>query len=74
MRMKDDPVKLDRDRAILAEYFEVLKRYGDLAKSIEKTKFYEEVADKFYLAPQTTAKIIRKQLKSSGSKKHHIRE
>jgi hypothetical protein len=65
---------LERDEAILEEYFEVLKKYGELARSLEKKKFYEEVAAKFYLSPDTTARIIRKQLKLSGHKRHHIGE
>lgn len=72
MRVKDDPVKLERDKAILEEYNQVIKRHGELARHLEKKIFYEEVAAKFYLSPDTTARIIRKQLKLSGHKRHYI--
>jgi hypothetical protein len=63
MRIKDNEATKKRDRALFAYYMLVIKRHGVYASKIQKIELYTEVADAFFLSPQSVYRVINKMMK-----------
>jgi hypothetical protein len=52
-----------RNKTILKAYEDKLKELGEMARYYPKKNIYSELADLFFMAPDTIGGIIREQIK-----------
>lgn len=66
MREKDNESIKKRDRTLFAYYCLVIKRHGSYASRIPKIDLYTEVAEAFFLSPQSVYRVINKMMKTTN--------
>lgn len=65
---KESPDRKDqRDLDMFAEYERLIKFHGKLSKSLSKSFFYAETAEKFYITEATARIIIQKILQKKSN-------
>ena len=53
----------------LEYYHEVVRSYGEHAKFMTQTKFYQDVADKFHVSPAYAGRVINN-MQKNGHQRH----
>lgn len=69
-RKESPDLKDERDIELFDEYNRIMKSYGETARYMAKSFFYQESARKFHITAGTARNIIQKMLKMKPALEH----